>query len=104
MKRFGPRELLECYGRGVFPMADAREDDRVFLIDPEKRGVIPLDKFHVSRRYSIARTIWAVSVSGAGSNTRTLSIRAKSAKAGKSTFPRGGRRWSWPGPGAGSSP
>ena len=55
MKRFGPRQLLECYGRGVFPMADAREDDRVFLIDPEKRGVIPLDAFHVSRR--LARTV-----------------------------------------------
>ena len=55
MKRFGPRELLECYGRGVFPMADAREDERVFLIDPEKRGVIPLDAFHVSRR--LARTV-----------------------------------------------
>lgn len=55
MKRFGPRELLECYARGVFPMADAREDDRVFLIDPEKRGVVPLDGFHVSRR--LARTV-----------------------------------------------
>jgi leucyl/phenylalanyl-tRNA--protein transferase len=55
MKRFGPRELLECYGRGVFPMADAREDDRVFLIDPEKRGVIPLDGLHISRR--LARTV-----------------------------------------------
>lgn len=55
MKRFGPRELLECYARGVFPMADARDDDRVFLIDPEKRGVVPLDGFHVSRR--LARTV-----------------------------------------------
>jgi leucyl/phenylalanyl-tRNA--protein transferase len=36
-------------------MADAREDDRVFLIDPEKRGVIPLDTFHISRR--LARTV-----------------------------------------------
>ena len=55
MKHFGPRELLDCYARGVFPMADARDDDRVFLIDPEKRGVIPLDAFHVPRR--LARTI-----------------------------------------------
>jgi leucyl/phenylalanyl-tRNA--protein transferase len=55
MKRFGPRELLDCYARGVFPMADARDDDRVFLIDPEKRGVVPLDGFHVSRR--LARTV-----------------------------------------------
>jgi leucyl/phenylalanyl-tRNA--protein transferase len=50
MDEFGPRELLACYARGVFPMADAREDSRVFLIDPERRGVIPLERFHVSHR------------------------------------------------------
>ena len=55
MAQFDARDLLSCYARGVFPMADAREDDRVFLIDPEKRGVIPLDGFHVSRR--LARTV-----------------------------------------------
>jgi leucyl/phenylalanyl-tRNA--protein transferase len=55
METFGPRELLDCYARGVFPMADARDDDRVFLIDPERRGVMPLDGFHVSRR--LARTV-----------------------------------------------
>jgi len=38
-------------------MADARDDDRVFLIDPQRRGVIPLDAFHVSRR--LARTVRA---------------------------------------------
>lgn len=52
---FDLEELLACYRRGVFPMADAREDDRVFLIDPLRRGVIPLDGFHVSRR--LARTV-----------------------------------------------
>ncbi|MES1203035.1 MAG: leucyl/phenylalanyl-tRNA--protein transferase [Pseudomonadota bacterium] len=52
---FGPAELLDCYRRGVFPMAEAREDRRLFLIDPEKRGVLPLEGFHVSRR--LARTI-----------------------------------------------
>lgn len=55
MDHFGPRELLACYARGVFPMADARDDARVFLIDPERRGVIPLDRFHVARR--LARTV-----------------------------------------------
>jgi leucyl/phenylalanyl-tRNA--protein transferase len=55
MDDFGARELLACYARGVFPMADAREDSRVFLIDPERRGVIPLDRFHVPRR--LARTV-----------------------------------------------
>lgn len=55
MDDFGARELLACYARGVFPMADAREDARVFLIDPERRGVIPLDQFHIPRR--LARTV-----------------------------------------------
>jgi leucyl/phenylalanyl-tRNA--protein transferase len=55
MDEFGTRELLALYARGVFPMADAREDRRVFLIDPEHRGVIPLDRFHVPRR--LARTV-----------------------------------------------
>lgn len=55
MDHFGPRELLTCYSRGVFPMADAREDARVFLIDPERRGVIPLNHFHVPHR--LARTV-----------------------------------------------
>jgi leucyl/phenylalanyl-tRNA--protein transferase len=55
MSAFDARDLLDCYARGVFPMADAREDARVFLIDPERRGVIPFDRFHVSRR--LARTV-----------------------------------------------
>jgi leucyl/phenylalanyl-tRNA---protein transferase len=55
MAQFDARDLLACYARGVFPMADAREDERVFLIDPERRGVIPLDGFHVAHR--LARTV-----------------------------------------------
>lgn len=55
MSAFDASDLLDCYARGVFPMADAREDARVFLIDPEHRGVIPLKGFHVSRR--LARTV-----------------------------------------------
>ncbi|WP_414694954.1 leucyl/phenylalanyl-tRNA--protein transferase [Phenylobacterium sp.] len=55
MKSFGVRDLLLCYARGVFPMADSRDDEQIFLIDPERRGVLPLDRFHVSRR--LARTV-----------------------------------------------
>jgi leucyl/phenylalanyl-tRNA---protein transferase len=55
METFSARDLLACYARGVFPMADARDDARVFLIDPERRGVIPLERFHVSAR--LARTV-----------------------------------------------
>jgi len=49
MKHFGPKELLDCYRRGVFPMADSRDDPRVFLLDPDERGIIPLDGLHISR-------------------------------------------------------
>ena len=52
---FDIEALVDCYRRGVFPMADAREDERVFLIDPQRRGIIPLDAFHISRR--LARTV-----------------------------------------------
>jgi leucyl/phenylalanyl-tRNA---protein transferase len=55
MESFSARDLLACYARGVFPMADAREDARIFLIDPERRGVLPLERFHLSRR--LARTV-----------------------------------------------
>ncbi len=55
MEYFSIEDLIACYRRGVFPMADARHDRRVFLVDPARRGVIPLNRFHVSRR--LARTI-----------------------------------------------
>jgi leucyl/phenylalanyl-tRNA--protein transferase len=54
---FDLEDLIACYRRGVFPMADAREDERIFLVDPERRGVIPLRGFHVPRR--LARTVRA---------------------------------------------
>lgn len=52
---FGPTELLDCYRRGVFPMADSRDDPRLFLVDPDLRGVLPLDRFHLSK--SLRKTI-----------------------------------------------
>ena len=52
-----PDILLHAYASGVFPMAEHRGDDQVFWVDPQRRGVIPLDQFHISR--SLARTIRA---------------------------------------------
>lgn len=52
---FGPEELLACYARGVFPMGEARDDPRVFLVEPEHRGIIPLDGFHIPTR--LRRTV-----------------------------------------------
>ena len=50
MARFGTDDLLACYRRGVFPMADSRDDPNLFLVDPDFRGILPLDAFHVPRR------------------------------------------------------
>ncbi|HYC68671.1 leucyl/phenylalanyl-tRNA--protein transferase [Brevundimonas sp.] len=52
---FGPDELLNCYATGVFPMGEARDDPRVFLVEPEQRGVIPLDGFRIPTR--LRRTV-----------------------------------------------
>ncbi len=55
MSGFSADDLIRCYSQGVFPMADARGDARVFLVDPPWRGIIALDRFHVARR--LARTV-----------------------------------------------
>jgi leucyl/phenylalanyl-tRNA--protein transferase len=57
LQGFTADDLVECYRQGVFPMADARHDDRVFLVEPVRRGVIPLDGLRISRR--LARTVRA---------------------------------------------
>lgn len=49
---FGPDQLIACYRRGVFPMAESREADELFLVDPDWRGILPLDALHVPRRLS----------------------------------------------------
>jgi leucyl/phenylalanyl-tRNA--protein transferase len=51
-----PEILLQAYAIGVFPMAESRNDPRLFFVDPDKRGVIPLDDtFHISR--SLRKTV-----------------------------------------------
>ncbi|WP_226781121.1 leucyl/phenylalanyl-tRNA--protein transferase [Oceaniglobus trochenteri] len=41
--------LLRGYANGIFPMADSRDSDTLHWIDPQFRGIFPLDRFHVSR-------------------------------------------------------
>ena len=47
---FNTSDLLNCYRDGVFPMGNSRHDERIFLVEPEYRGILPLDQFHVPRR------------------------------------------------------
>ena len=55
MTKLTPEILLRAYAVGLFPMAERRNDPTLFWIDPEKRGILPLDGFHVSRR--LRRTV-----------------------------------------------
>jgi leucyl/phenylalanyl-tRNA---protein transferase len=50
MSRVTPEMLLRAYALGVFPMAEGRENREIYWIDPEERGVLPLDGLHVPRR------------------------------------------------------
>ena len=53
--RITPEMLLRAYSIGIFPMAEARDDPNLYWIDPEKRGILPLENFHVPR--SLKRTL-----------------------------------------------
>lgn len=46
---FNADDLLNCYRQGIFPMAEHQDDPDLFLVDPDLRGVIPLEGFHVPR-------------------------------------------------------
>ena len=50
-----PELLLRAYMAGIFPMAETRHSDEVFWVDPDQRGIIPLDGLYISR--SLRRTI-----------------------------------------------
>ena len=40
--------LLKAYAAGVFPMAESAEDNALYWVEPEERGIIPLDGLHIS--------------------------------------------------------
>jgi leucyl/phenylalanyl-tRNA--protein transferase len=50
MSGLSPEILLRAYAVGLFPMAERHDDSTLYWIDPEKRGILPLDRFHIPRR------------------------------------------------------
>lgn len=50
-----PHVLLKAYACGIFPMAESADDPGLYWIEPERRGIMPLDTFHVPRR--LQRTV-----------------------------------------------
>ena len=55
MSTITPQVLLKAYAAGVFPMAENAEDNTLYWVEPEFRGVLPLDGFHVPR--SLRKTV-----------------------------------------------
>ena len=49
-----PEILLRAYSIGLFPMAESADDPEIFWVEPEMRGILPLDAFHLSK--SLAKT------------------------------------------------
>jgi leucyl/phenylalanyl-tRNA--protein transferase len=47
--RLTPEMLVRAYAAGIFPMAETRDDPTVYWIDPDERGVLPFESFHVPR-------------------------------------------------------
>ncbi|MDB5592676.1 leucyl/phenylalanyl-tRNA--protein transferase [Enterovirga sp.] len=50
-----PEILLRAYAAGIFPMAEGADDPGIYWVEPQQRGVFPLDALHIPRR--LARTV-----------------------------------------------
>lgn len=59
-----PEILLNAYASGIFPMAESANDPNIFWVEPEIRGILPLDNFHVSRslKKSFRRTPFQIKI------------------------------------------
>ncbi|HEX8414081.1 MAG TPA: leucyl/phenylalanyl-tRNA--protein transferase, partial [Sphingomicrobium sp.] len=55
MSRTDPDLLLQAYATGIFPMADSREAQELFWVEPRSRAIIPIDEFRPAR--SLRRTL-----------------------------------------------
>jgi len=44
-----PQVLLKAYACGIFPMAETADDPGMFWVEPEMRGILPLDQFHIPK-------------------------------------------------------
>ena len=59
-----PQVLLKAYTCGIFPMAESADDPALYWIEPQHRGILPLDAIHVPRRLarSLRQSPFAVKV------------------------------------------
>lgn len=59
-----PELIVRAYRAGIFPMAEDAEDEDLFWVSPEMRGIMPLDGFHASKslRKAVRKSGWTVKV------------------------------------------
>ena len=59
-----PELIVRAYRAGIFPMAEDAEDEDLFWVSPEMRGIMPLDGFHASKslRKAMRKSGWTVKV------------------------------------------
>jgi len=64
MSSITPQILLRAYAAGIFPMAESAEDNALYWVEPEERGVIPLDALKVSHslRKTVRRRVFEVAI------------------------------------------
>ncbi len=86
VRRLDTALVLRAYRAGLFPMADTRDADDIFWVEPRRRGILPLDRFHLPR--SLARTLRH----GRFRHSRDLAFGAVIARCAE---PRPGREESW---------
>lgn len=62
-----PQILLKAYSCGLFPMSESADDPELFWVDPEVRGIIPLDQFHIPRSLKkvINRNVFEIKINTA---------------------------------------
>ena len=84
--RLTPELLLRAYTSGLFPMGESRGDSDIVWVDPEWRGIIPLDGFHIPRR--LRRTVRNAGFAVRADTAFERVMRACAA-------PRRGRRETW---------
>ncbi|MBO6755516.1 MAG: leucyl/phenylalanyl-tRNA--protein transferase [Roseibium sp.] len=60
-----PQVLLKAYACGLFPMAESADDPGLFWLEPERRGILPLNEFHLPRRLrkTIRKDVFEIRIS-----------------------------------------
>ena len=77
MTTITPKILLQAYAVGIFPMAETAEDNALYWVEPEERGIIPLQGLRISHslRKQVRRQSFEIRIDSAFSDVGRSSLR-----------------------------